>query len=128
MDAFVSAVARVLILFLIAILMLQIVDKLVASGIASRQYDRVKLHLTLINSLFRQEDAGISENETEPRSGSKPDSRETFDARPIFKKFADHHFGKVQVAEIHLSQRRSKKRGPENYYMPSAVVALNKCG
>lgn len=112
----------------LAIVLLQIVNKFVSSGIAGRQYDRVKLHMTLINSLFRQEDAGISENETGPKTGSKPDHRETFDARPIFKAFADHRFGKVQVSELHLSQRRSKKRGPENYYMPSAVVAFNKCG
>ena len=110
------------------VVLLQIVNKFVSSGIAGRQYDRVKLHMTLINSLFRQEDAGISENETGPKTGSKPDHRETFDTRPIFKAFADHRFGKVQVSELHLSQRRSKKRGPENYYMPSAVVAFNNCG
>lgn len=93
-----------------------------------RQYDRVKLHMTLINSLFRKEDSGISDNETSARTGSKLDHRETFDARPIFQKFGDIQFGKVQISEIHLSQRRSKKHGPGDYYAPSAVISINSCG
>lgn len=106
----------------------QIVDKFVESGITSRQYDRVKLHLTLINSLFRKDENGISENESGSRSGTpKPDQRETFDARPIFKKFGNRNFGKFRISEIHLSQRRSSKRGPENYYLPSAVISLTSC-
>ena len=106
-------------------------DKFVESGLMNRQYDRVKLHLTLMNSLFRKEEhGGIAENECGSRNdkfGPKPDRRETFDARPIFKKFGGRKFGKVQVTGIHLSQRRSSKRSPDNYYFPSVVVSLFSC-
>jgi len=108
----------------------QIVDKFVESGLMNRQYDRVKLHLTLMNSLFRKEENGIADNESRSRpdkSGPKPDHRETFDARPIFTKFGDRKFGRVQVAGIHLSQRRSSKRSPDSYYLPSVVVSLTSC-
>ncbi len=41
-----------------------LVDRFVASGLMSRQYDRVKVHLTLLNSLFRTDTkAGIFDNE-----------------------------------------------------------------
>jgi hypothetical protein len=42
----------------------QLVDKFVSAGIMTRQHDRVKMHVTLINTLFRRDDAGIGDNES----------------------------------------------------------------
>lgn len=56
-----------------------------------RQYDRVKLHVTLINTRFS--------NGTEVENGG------TFDARSVLEKYADYEFGSQNVSEIHLSMR-----------------------
>ena len=39
------------------------VDKVVFSGLMRKDYDRVKLHLTLINTLFRKEQGGLGEKD-----------------------------------------------------------------
>ena len=39
------------------------VDNVVVSGLMRREYDRVKLHLTLINTLFRKDQGvGVGDN------------------------------------------------------------------
>lgn len=56
-----------------------------------RQYDRVKLHVTLINTRFAV--------------GAEADSNRTFDCRMVLEKYADFEFGSQNVSEIHLSMR-----------------------
>ena len=68
-------------------------------GLIQRQYDHVKVHVTLMNTLFRQK-----RNE----DSSKTDKiREKFDARTIIKKYQDFEFGSQKLTEVHLSLRYS---------------------
>lgn len=93
-----------------------IVDRFVASGLMRREYDRVKLHCTLLNTRFRREedDLGkVKENEM---------TRESFDARPLLQRWGDLNLGKVLLSEIHLSQRMAGKKSAQGYYLSSAVL------
>ena len=98
------------------------VDKFVESGLMRREYDRVKLHLTLMNTLFRkeQEDLGNTDND-------KGQERESFDCRPVLEGWSNLKLGEVKVEEIHLSQRRAGRRTAEGYYLPSSVVRITSC-
>lgn len=99
----------------------KIVDKFAESGLMNRQYDRVKLHVTLLNTLFRKKDHENVDNDDGLEAGK---CRETMDSRPILELFGDHDFAVVDLKEIHLSQRRAGKRTKENYYFPTAIVQL----
>jgi len=100
-----------------------IVDKFVSSGLMKKEYDRVKLHLTVMNTLFRKEQGDIGE-----KQNKNTKVRESFDCRPILEGWNEIHFGTVQLEEIHLSQRRAGRRTAEGYYLPSAIVTINSCG
>lgn len=56
-----------------------------------RQYDRVKLHVTLINTRFA--------------SGVEEENDRKFDARTVLEKYANYEFGSQNINEIHLSMR-----------------------
>lgn len=75
-----------------------LVDEFVKAGVVNRQYERVKLHVTLMNTLFRQDRDGVTDSKT-----SK--DRESFSAREILEEFKDYSFGQMEVEEIHLSVR-----------------------
>jgi len=75
-----------------------IVDKFKSYGLANEEQDRnVKLHATVLNSRFRKQE-GDAKDDKKPK-------RETFDARGIMTKYANHDFGKAHLSELHLSQR-----------------------
>merc|ERR1719209_2230797 len=85
-----------------------------------QEYDRVKLHCTLINSLFRKENEGESE---EGGNGE----RITFDAKPLLENWGQLCLGQVPVNEVHLSIRRAgRKTVKTGYYMPSHIVKLKE--
>jgi activating signal cointegrator complex subunit 1 len=84
-----------------------IVERFTSAGLMSRQYDRVKLHITVINSLMR----GTSEKQ-----------RQSFDAANIFWLYRDFEFGNFQLESLHLSQRTSSL--PSAYYDCAASVQL----
>lgn len=68
------------------------------AGLCKRQYDSVKIHATVMNTL--------------KRADNRPDAtvkaeRESFDARNILAKFGDYDFGTYDLEEIHLSLRYS---------------------
>ncbi len=107
-----------------------LVDRFVASGLMSRQYDRVKVHLTLLNSLFRTDTkAGIFDNEVKNffpvicsftncrisafqvsskrgdgngRGGGGGARRESLDARGILEEFGEREF----VPELEVFVRK----------------------
>ncbi len=56
-----------------------------------RQYDRVKLHVTLINTRFS--------------NGTETENGRTFDGRLVLGTYADYEFGSQTISEIHLSMR-----------------------
>ncbi|CAG13304.1 unnamed protein product, partial [Tetraodon nigroviridis] len=79
----------------------RLVEHFVCAGLMVREWDRVKLHGTVINTRFRKdhtaEDAG--------RLGAG--EREAFDARNILKRFGAHPFGEFELNTVLLSQRYS---------------------
>ncbi|KAJ9576940.1 hypothetical protein L9F63_006466 [Diploptera punctata] len=95
------------------------VDFFTSKGLMQKQYDRVKLHVTLMNTLFRNEDSSASDHETSKRK-QKP--RESFDATSILKNFENFDFGSYTVEEMHLSLRYSKSSN--GYYQASAQIKL----
>ncbi|KAG5885502.1 hypothetical protein JTB14_013520 [Gonioctena quinquepunctata] len=75
------------------------------SGLARKQYDRVKLHVTLMNTSFRNAD----------------ERQENFDATDILQKYKNYHFGPVEFRNIHLSIRFT---GRNTYYESAMVVDI----
>ena len=116
----------------------EIVNKFVSAGLMRREYDRVKLHLTVMNSLFRKKDASESNDSLEDPlasydrrqigPSSRLSSRETIDAREVLKSFQTRHFAQTEINELHLSQMKAGRRTQENYYFPSTIVELTNCG
>lgn len=82
------------------------------------KHDHVKLHVTLINSLFRDNDDAIEKEESQGR-----DKRLTFDATKILKKYKDYYFGEIKINEIYLSQRYSKSTN--GYYESTGTLKIN---
>ncbi|KAM9462042.1 activating signal cointegrator 1 complex subunit 1 [Clarias gariepinus] len=86
----------------------QIADRLVecfvAEGLMVKEWDRVKLHATIMNTLFRNDPSA------EVKGGAgRPSTkdREAFDARNILERFKEFYFGKCQLDSVELSQRYS---------------------
>uniref|UniRef100_A0A182JEZ9 K Homology domain-containing protein n=1 Tax=Anopheles atroparvus TaxID=41427 RepID=A0A182JEZ9_ANOAO len=94
-----------------------IYEYFISKGLMQRKYDHVKLHATLINSLFRStsNSDNVDEKEAERR-------RITFDASEILRLYGDFDFGKLMVDEIHLSQRYSTSC--TGFYEATAIVKL----
>ncbi|XP_035911955.1 activating signal cointegrator 1 complex subunit 1 [Anopheles stephensi] len=94
----------------------QIYEYFIAKGLMQKKYDHVKLHATLINSLFRvSQTEPVSEREAERR-------RITFDASEILRLYGEFDFGSLVLNEIHLSQRFSTSC--TGYYEATAVMKL----
>jgi len=64
----------------------RLVDRFVASGKMLREYDCVKLHITVINSLMRKDPshAAVSQSNRAAADGGTKD-RESFDARRLMQ-------------------------------------------
>lgn len=95
----------------------KLLTRFVDSGLSKRQFDRVKLHATIMHSLLRQETSGPDVKRTEEEK-----SRKSFDARGILQHHGDFDFGTYQLNEVHLSLRYSS--GPDGYYKCVAKVNL----
>ncbi|XP_034414232.1 activating signal cointegrator 1 complex subunit 1 [Cyclopterus lumpus] len=82
----------------------RLVEHFVSAGLMVREWDRVKLHATVMNTLFRKdstvEDTGGARRQT-------MSEREAFDARNILKKFGAYRFGEFKLNSVLLSQRYS---------------------
>ncbi|KAF2884273.1 hypothetical protein ILUMI_21894 [Ignelater luminosus] len=87
-----------------------IVNYLANKGLVRRQYESVKLHVTLINSLFRK---------TNTDSKQK---REPFDSTLILEKYKNFHFGEEDLNYIHLSVRFTTSEGA--YYDALTTVSI----
>jgi len=88
-----------------------IAQEFVKSTLAKSQYDKVKLHITIMNTLFR----GQLDDNSE---------RITFDARGILKDFEDYDFGKIALSEVHISVRYST--ASDNYYVATHKIKLKQ--
>lgn len=97
-----------------------LVDQFVNAGVVSRQHERVKLHVTLMNTLFRQEkEEGITDN----RVGKE---RESFAAKQILEEFKDYSFGEMEITEVHISLRHTTANN--GFYSASAKIPVWTCG
>lgn len=100
-----------------------LVDTFVSAGLMSRQYNRVKLHVTLMNAKWLRTERGGGAG-----AGRADECKATIDSRPIFSAFADRHFAAFQLDQIHLSQRHASGRTKDGYYQASAVLQIGRCG
>ncbi|XP_060565839.1 activating signal cointegrator 1 complex subunit 1-like [Ruditapes philippinarum] len=90
----------------------RLVDKFTSTGLMQREYDKVKLHITVMNTLFRKDPTGTDEPVRKQDRGRR--ERESFNAINLLKKFGDYRFGEDTVNIVHLSQRHSF--GKDGYY------------
>lgn len=82
----------------------QLVEHFVSAGLMVRDWDKVKLHGTVMNTLFRK-DSTVEDTGGPGRQAMS--EREAFDARNILKKFGTYHFGEFELNTVLLSQRYS---------------------
>ncbi|XP_028989472.1 activating signal cointegrator 1 complex subunit 1 [Betta splendens] len=82
----------------------RLVEHFVSSGLMVREWDRVKLHGTVMNTLFRK-DSTVEDTSVPGRQNVG--EREAFDARNILKKFDSYYFGEFKLNSVQLSQRYS---------------------
>lgn len=100
----------------------QLVERFVASGLMLKEWDRVKLHATVMNTLFRK-DPGAEERNNTTAGKSSFKERESFNGQNILKLFEHFYFGEVQLDAVRLSQRFSTDAS--GYYATSGQ--LNFC-
>ncbi|KAL1502828.1 hypothetical protein ABEB36_007915 [Hypothenemus hampei] len=81
-------------------------------GLARNPQDKVKLHMTIINTKYRK-------NEGRKRKWQK----QSIDASKIIEKFKDYSFGRCDFNSIHLSQIHTK--GDNGFYKPLAVIEFH---
>eukprot|EP00794_Sanderia_malayensis_P011270 gene11270-12450_t len=83
-----------------------IVDSFVSKGLMKREYDRVKLHATVINTKFLNIIEGEqTKDDSSNRSHGQINKRSTFDARKVIQLCENFNFGETTVNSIHLSKR-----------------------
>lgn len=80
------------------------------SGLAKKEYDRVKLHMTVMNTSFRDSD----------------EEKTSFDAREIMDKYGDYYFGEFELKELHICIRgtTTSDTGESKYYDTALVIPL----
>lgn len=98
----------------------RLVEHFVSAGLMVREWDRVKLHGTVMNTLFRKdstvEDTGGPGRQT-------ISEREAFDARNILKMFRAHDFGEFELNAVLLSQRYSSDC--TGYYTSAGSISFS---
>ncbi|MBN3312232.1 ASCC1 protein, partial [Atractosteus spatula] len=100
----------------------RLVEHFVSSGLMIKEWDRVKLHATVMNTLFRKDPS--AEDKGGPAAGRQNmRDRESFDARNILKKFGTYYFGEFDLNSVHISQRYSTDGS--GYYTSSGVVTFS---
>ncbi|KAM8730702.1 activating signal cointegrator 1 complex subunit 1 [Acanthopagrus schlegelii] len=82
----------------------RLVEHFVSAGLMVREWDRVKLHGTVMNTLFRK-DSTVEDTGGQGRQTMS--EREAFDARNILQIFRAHRFGEFELNSVLLSQRYS---------------------
>ncbi|CAD7077191.1 unnamed protein product [Hermetia illucens] len=90
-------------------------DYFTAKRLTQKKTESVKMHVTLINSLFRDDLNQQNEYGQQQR-------RTTFDARWIMERFGKFEFGSFILTDIHLSQRYST--ACDGFYEATAIVKL----
>lgn len=96
-----------------------IVDYFAESGLMDKQYEKVKLHVTVMNTIFRDNRVGYED----ATRGRDKRVRQTFNAVPVLEKFRNFDFGEDVVDTIHLSQRLTYSK--TGYYQDTYSVILS---
>ncbi|XP_074815067.1 activating signal cointegrator 1 complex subunit 1 isoform X3 [Natator depressus] len=100
----------------------RLMEQFVTSGLMMKEWDRVKLHATIMNTLFRK-DPNVEEKNNATTGKSSLKERETFDGRNILKIFENFCFGELQLNSVHLSQRFSTDSS--GYYATSGQLTFS---
>ncbi|XP_029953477.1 activating signal cointegrator 1 complex subunit 1 [Salarias fasciatus] len=98
----------------------RLVEHFVSAGLMAREWDRVKLHATVMNTLFRKDSSAEDSGGTGRQNASE---REAFDARNILKEFGAYRFGAFELNAAHLSQRYSSDCS--GYYTSAGSVSFS---
>ncbi|EDO29881.1 predicted protein [Nematostella vectensis] len=80
-----------------------LMEAFVSCGLMRQEYDKVKLHATIMNSKQRATSEPPDSKRRKPHGPQQ--KRVSFDARNIVTHFKDFSFGEYQVDRIHVSQR-----------------------
>lgn len=90
-----------------------IADYFAKTGLSSETRTSVKLHVTLMNTHYRDEIIQTYEK-----------TEKTFDATQLLEEFKDTYFGTVDLKDIHLSQRKTATA--TDYYQATAKIKLDE--
>ncbi|XP_041032320.1 activating signal cointegrator 1 complex subunit 1 [Carcharodon carcharias] len=96
-----------------------LLDRFVASGLMEKEWDKVKLHATLMNTLFRRDPTVEGRTSATPGKQNLRE-RESFDARNVLKKCENYRFGDVELNAVHISQRFSTDSS--GFYSSSGAI------
>ncbi|XP_069836639.1 activating signal cointegrator 1 complex subunit 1 [Dendropsophus ebraccatus] len=100
----------------------RLMQKFVGSGLMLKEWDRVKLHATVMNTLFRRDPLAEERSAiTHGKPGQR--ERESFDARNVLKLFDNFYFGEINLDTVHLSQRFSADSC--GYYTSAGQVQIS---
>lgn len=94
----------------------ELVNKFSKLGFMKKQYDQVKMHITLMNTLFRKDPNDTS------AVYERGQERESFNASGVLKAFEDYYFSIHTLNSIHLSIRYSTSS--DGYYKSAAQVQI----
>ncbi|XP_062383125.1 activating signal cointegrator 1 complex subunit 1 [Sardina pilchardus] len=82
----------------------RLVEHFASSGLMVKEWDRVKLHGTVMNTLFRK-DPSAEDKGSHGKQNTK--DREAFDARNVLQTFGAYRFGAFELNCVQISQRFS---------------------
>ncbi|XP_069466617.1 activating signal cointegrator 1 complex subunit 1 [Ambystoma mexicanum] len=100
----------------------RLMERFVNSGLMLREWDRVKLHATIMNTIFRRDPNAEETSNTAASGRPAPRMRESFDARNVLELFQNFFFGALDLKAVHISQRFSTDSS--GYYASSGQVSL----
>uniref|UniRef100_A0A8C5Q454 Activating signal cointegrator 1 complex subunit 1 n=1 Tax=Leptobrachium leishanense TaxID=445787 RepID=A0A8C5Q454_9ANUR len=100
----------------------RMMQRFVGSGLMLKEWDRVKLHATVMNTVFRKDPLAEERNSMSFGKHSQRE-RESFEARNLLKFFDSFYFGDIVLKKIHLSQRFSVD--DSGYYASAGEVTIS---
>lgn len=84
----------------------RVLERFQASGLIVKDWNSVKLHATVMNTLFRKDPNAEGRYNPYTADGKYIfKERESFDGRNILKQFENFYFGTLKLNSIHISQR-----------------------
>ncbi|XP_053519924.1 activating signal cointegrator 1 complex subunit 1 isoform X2 [Artibeus jamaicensis] len=84
----------------------RVLERFQASGLIVKEWNSVKLHATVMNTLFRKDPNAEGRYNLYTADGKYIfKERESFDGRNILKLFENYSFGTLKLNSVHISQR-----------------------